>query len=298
MAQTYEFRPAKAAQRKMIVDASRRLTQIAPFDSYQYVGFGGLEFIDFVEFHRALGIPKMTSIERDTQMQHRLEFNKPYRSIRLLMGEARDQLPEVDWTIPSIVWLDYTDVLTTGVLHDVDFVIRSCCPGSVVIVTINGASSGVRPGDRLDNVRNNLGDLVDDDLSEKDMAGWGPAKVQRGILQARAHTASREAHGLPMRQLFNFHYADGAKMQTWGGIVTSPVMDRTIDTCRFEDLEFIRADEDAFEISVPVFTVREIAFLEEGLAGLHDGALPKIKGVEAGDIKAFARVYRWRAGDR
>ena len=57
MARQYEFRPAKAAQRQMIVDACRRLTAITSLDEYQYVGFGGLEFIDFVEFHRGLGIP-------------------------------------------------------------------------------------------------------------------------------------------------------------------------------------------------------------------------------------------------
>ena len=98
MARQYEFRPAKAAQRRMIVDACRRLTAIAALDQYQYVGFGGLEFIDFVEFHRGLGILQMTSIERDTNMLHRLEFNKPYRGVRLLMGEARDELPQIDWT--------------------------------------------------------------------------------------------------------------------------------------------------------------------------------------------------------
>ena len=55
MARQYEFRPAKAAQRRMIVDACRRLTAISALDQYQYVGFGGLEFIDFIEFHRGLG---------------------------------------------------------------------------------------------------------------------------------------------------------------------------------------------------------------------------------------------------
>jgi hypothetical protein len=297
MARQYEFRPAKAAQRRMIVDACRRLTAITSLDQYQYVGFGGLEFIDFVEFHRGLGIPHMTSIERDTNMQHRLEFNKPYNSIRVLMGEARDQLPQVDWAKLAITWLDYTVVLTTDILRDVDYVVRSSQAGSIVLVTVNGAT-GVSIPERLPNLRAKLGDLVEDGLERKDMAGWGPTRVERSILQAAAHSAGRQAHGLPFRQLFNFEYADDAKMLTWGGIVTSTALDRTIDNCRFDDLNFIRTGDESFEINVPVLTEREITYLETELVGSTTGSLPKIKGVDSRDIKAFAQVYRWRVGAR
>lgn len=296
MARQYEFRPAKAAQRKMVVDACRRLTFIAALDQYQYVGFGGLEFIDFVEFHRGLGVPEMTSIERDTNILHRLEFNRPYKSIRLLIGEARDQLPQVNWAKPSIAWLDYTDVLTNDILRDLDYVVRSSTPGSVVLVTVNGATTGVPLPKRLGNLRENLGHLIDGNLEDSDMSGWGPARVQRSILQATAHAAGREAHGLPFRQLFNFHYADDAKMLTWGGIVTSSSLDRTIDTCRFGDLHFIRTSDEAFEIKVPLLTAREITYLEAELVGAAAGNMPTIKGVAASDIKDFAQIYRWRIG--
>ena len=297
MARQYEFRPAKAAQRMMIVDACRRLTAITPLVQYQYVGFGGLEFIDFIEFHRGLGVPEMISIERDTNMQHRLEFNKPYKSIVLLMGEARDQLPQIDWKKMSIVWLDYTNVLTTDILRDVDYVVRSSLPGSVVLITVNGGATNVPISERLNNLRTGLGDLVDDSLTDKDMAGWGPTQVERSILQATAHTAARQAHGLPFRQLFNFQYADDAKMLTWGGIITSPSLDRTIDTCRFDDLQFVRTGDTAFEINVPVLTEKEIAYLETEIVG-KGGPLPQIKGVPAAHVRAFAQVYRWRVGTR
>lgn len=298
MARRYEFRPAKAAQRRMVVDACRRLTAISSLDRYQYVGFGGLEFIDFVEFHRGLGIPQMTSIERDTNMQHRLDFNKPYNCIRILMGEARDQLPQIDWARLSVTWLDYTDVLTTDILRDVDFVVRSSTPGSIVLATVNGASTGIALPDRLAGLQARLGSLVPDGIAEREMAGWGPTRVERGILQATAHSVGREAHGRPFRQLFNFHYADDAKMLTWGGIVTSDNVDRAIDACRFEDLNFVRTGEEPLEISVPVLTEREIDFLESGLAGAGSAALPSIKGVDAKDVKALAQIYRWRVGSR
>lgn len=281
----------------MVVDACRRLTAIAPLDEYQYVGFGGLEFIDFVEFHRGLGIAIMTSIERDTNMQHRLEFNKPYKGITVLMGEARDRLPEIDWKRLSIIWLDYTEMLTKDILRDVDFVVRSSIPGSMIVVTVNGACSDIPLSERLGILKVNLGDLVADELENDDMTGWGPAKVERTLLQDAAYTAGRNAHGLPFRQLFNFQYADDAKMLTWGGIVTSSSLERTIDNCRFEDLNFICTGDEAFEIKVPFLTEREIAYLESEFVGVA-GARPSIKGVDASDIEAFARIYRWRVGTR
>lgn len=297
MARQYEFRPAKAAQRRMVVDACRRLTAIASLDTYQYVGFGGLEFIDFVEFHRGLGISCMTSIERDTQITHRLEFNKPYRGIRMLMGEARDRLPEVDWSRRSITWLDYTEVLSTDILRDVDFVVRSSLPGSVLIVTVNGGADAPLP-ERLGQLRDRLGDLVGDDLPPTAAFEWGPAAIQREVLQSAAHTAGRDAHGAPFRQLFNFHYADGAKMLTWGGAVSSPDVNSALDACRFGDLSFVCTGKDAFEIKVPFLTDREMTYLETEVAISTGGPIPRLKGVSAAEVKEFARVYRWRVGTK
>lgn len=280
----------------MIVDACRRLVTIEAFGPYQYVGFGGLEFGDFVDFHNALDLQTMTSIERDTYSEPRLAINKPYDTIRMLMGEATDQLPLIDWSIHSIVWLDYTCQLTEDVLHAVDFVVREAKPGSVVIVTVNGAAS-LPLAKRLDNLKASLPNLVSDELTEDDMEGWGATTVERRILQAAAHTASREAHGMPLRQLFNFHYADGAKMLTWGGIVTSSEVDTLIDSCRFADLNFVREGDDPFELNVPEFTEREMEHLVGKIAG-NSKPLPKVAGFKEHEVNAFADIYRWRGINR
>jgi hypothetical protein len=301
MAMQYEFRPAKAAQRRMIVDACRRLTAVAPLDQYQYVGFGALEFIDFIEFHRSLGISKMTSIERNTQFQHRLEFNKPYKSIQLLIGEARDRLPDIDWDDLSITWLDYTDLLSTDILRDIEYVLRSSIPASVLIVTVNGGSEAALPK-RLPELREKLGHLVPDTLTDADMNGWGPAREQRRILQDRANSVVREAHRGEFQQLFNFEYADGAKMLTWGGIITNPSSLRAVEACRFDDLMFVTKGETPFEIRVPFLTEREMEFLEGQIGGAPSvGSVSTgdtLKGVTPAEVKAFAGMYRWRTGTR
>jgi len=211
------------------------------------------------------------------------------------MGEARDQLPDIDWTRLSITWLDYTDVLTTDILRDVDYVVRKSTPGSIVVVTVNGAATKIRLPDRLGNLKANLGELVSDSLDDAAMTGWGPTREQRRILQDKAHSVARQAHAGAFRQLFNFEYADDAKMLTWGGIVSNTPLEQTIESCRFEDLPFIRDGESSFEIRVPFLTEREMVHLETEIGGANSG-LPQIKGIRAQDIEAFANVYRWRVG--
>src|ERR1700712_3390037 len=58
----YRLRPAKHAERVMLCDLFRRM-RFSPPETYQYVGFGSVAFIDFRLVHRTLGIRQMISIE-------------------------------------------------------------------------------------------------------------------------------------------------------------------------------------------------------------------------------------------
>jgi hypothetical protein len=281
----------------MIVDACRRLTALDRLDNYQYVGFGGLEFLDFVEVHLGLGVHAMTSIERSLAEEPRFLFNKPYDSINLLMGDARARLADVDWSSRrAIIWLDYCDQLTTNVLRDVDYVARSARPGSVLIVSVNAGVS-TKVSDRLPNLKKNLGALVNPSLSDRDMKSWGAAREQKRILSQHASSSCREAHGEPIQQLFDFHYADASPMQTWGGLIADRATTTDAARCRFEDLDFVRRDnEEPLEIKVPFLTDREMSYVLQGVVG--DAVEPVISGVSKQDIEHFRAVYRYRAGLR
>lgn len=293
----YEFRPAKAAQRRMVVDACRRLTALDRLDNYQYVGFGGLEFIDFVEFHLGLGVHAMTSIEHSLTEEPRFLFNKPYESITLLMGEARTRLADVDWASKrAIVWLDYCSQLTTNVLRDIDYVARTARPGSVLLVSVNAGVS-TKLSDRLPNLKKNLGDLINPNLEQRDMKSWGAAREQKRILSQHASRACREAYGEPIRQLFDFQYADVSPMQTWGGLVVDRAAGSAATLCRFEDLDFVRdKDDDPLEIKVPFLTDKEMSYAIHGLVG--DATTPAMSGVSKQDIENFRAVYRYRSDTR
>lgn len=287
----YRRRPAKAIQRAMVVDGLRRLTAVAPLAKYQYVGFGALEFADFEVIHRALGITLMSSIERDTSGEARYKFNRPFAGINLLMGEARNMLPTIDWSPLSIVWLDYTEQLHSGILNDVDYVGRSLRPGSVLLVTTN--AEPVRPmSDRLTTLAEQVGERVPAGLTNDALGGWGLATAQAAVLRAVVNRATAEAHGGGIEQLFNFHYSDGARMLTWGGVVNTPGIERAIEACRFPDLEFFRSNDEAFRIAVPVLTEREVLRLEEQLPAAP-GTKIKVDGIDAREIADFASIYRW-----
>lgn len=290
----YAHRPAKAIQRAMVMEACRRLSAIASLDSYQYVGFGGLEFNDFVDAHRILGITKMTSIERNEGLVHRLEFNKPYTGMTILMGEARDQLPLVDWTIPAVIWLDYMDALTRNVLRDVEYVTRQALPGSFLIVTLN-ANLGTSLSDRLEQLRTNLDDLAPTDIEKSDLADWGVADVQRDTLFEQVNMYCSEQHGGGVRQVLDIGYKDVARMQTWAGVLTSPVTARVTDQCRFEDLSFCRpAGTSGLRLRVPDLTLKEWEHLERELGNGKSATYERPKGIERDDVADFSKVYRYR----
>ena len=261
----YVLRPAKAVQRRMVVDACRRLTAVGPLDQFQYVGFGGLEYVDIEMVHRALGVRKMVSIEKTVGQQPRFEFNIPFAGVQLLMGESNDQLANIDWFPLSIVWLDYTVKLTPSVLRDVEYVVRSACPGSLLLVSINAEPEN--PGsERGEKLTEQLKDYAPAGYDSSSLSGsWGWAAAQRAVLQNVATRASREARGGGFRQLFNFNYADNAKMQTWGGAITAPNVERVLDDCRFGDLDFIRQGDEPFKVKVPILTQREVRYLETKL---------------------------------
>lgn len=290
MALQYELRPTKAVQRRMIVHALTRLTFLEPLDNYRYVGFGALEFLDFDLMHRSLGITSMTSIERDTMSKARYEFNAPFRGVDIVMGDAHDVLPTLDWKPLTIVWLDYTEQLTREIVTDVEFVARKLRPGSVLIVTVNAEPAKPRT-ERLAVLTDQLAEYVPIDSTNENLGGWGLASAQREVLQAVSDRAAQEAHGGRIRQLFNFHYADGARMLTWGGIMESAGVSRTIDSCRFEDLDYVRSGTQACRLTVPVVTAKEAAHLEGQLP--TGGQKPTLAGMPGRDVDDYVSVYRW-----
>ncbi|MDN3029745.1 O-methyltransferase [Streptomyces sp. S.PB5] len=290
----YQIRPSKAVQRHMIVDVCRRLTAMARLEDYQYVGFGALEFVDFHLVHRALNISDMISIEADEASIDRYLFNRPFKTVQVVPGRSSTVLPDLSWDRLSIVWLDYTGRLNDEVINDVSLLCGKLQPGSALFVTLNA-----RPETQIDQRRKMLADFVGEEripanVTDESLAVWGLAQTQHTILTDLIIKGLRDRQvSAEWRQVVDIHYADGAKMQTFGGIVVGPGSSVGFDSCRFKELDFVRyAGEDPFLVRVPILTPKERRTLEEQLP-LAEGDELKAPWLPDRDAQDFLRLYRY-----
>jgi Putative O-methyltransferase len=301
----YGLRPAKNVQRKMLVEALRRLSEFGSLSSYRYIGFGSTYFSDFSLFHKALGIRQMISIERDVSNKKRFEFNRPFSCIQMSFGESSNVLPSLKWNVKTILWLDYDGPLAPSMLSDVKFFCASAVSGSLLIVTVNAEPSGLQENKtRLEELVESLGrECVPPDVKERDLSDWGKARVCRRILNAEIletlsarNGAQPEESKVRYKQLFNFHYKDGDKMLTVGGLLYEGGQDGILAKCGFDQLEYIRssmkADCAPFLIQVPMLTYREIRHLDKQLPRNKHARLSLPK-VSRGDVKNYENIYRY-----
>jgi hypothetical protein len=292
----YRVRPAKSIERKMLSESFRRLNEFALIESYRYIGFGSTFFSDFILFHKSLGINNMISIEQDVDKQDRFEFNVPFKCINWLPGTSNEVLPELPWDYKSIVWLDYDDSLDVDMLEDVKFLIGSMISGSMLVVSCN---VHYKSGERAAKMKEKLQDKMPDHLKEDDLQGWNVAKESRKIILSQIEETLMERNALRhtgnkyiFKQLFNFHYQDGAKMLTFGGILYEEGEESKYLKCNFDRLSFIRKEESAFHIEIPSLTLKEIRFIDTQLP-CDDVTTLTVPGVRNSDIEKYADYYRY-----
>lgn len=302
----YSIRPAKNIERKMIAEALTRLRHFDRVESYQYVGMGGLYFGDFTLFHRTLNFSSMLSLERPEYEESRVRFesNKPFRPIEVQFSEPSGALPSISKDSPVIVWLDYEDTIHNTILDDVGEIAFQVTPGSVLIATVNAhiEPARLRDVDLIPDLKDDLGDRLPAELHARDLRGdWDMARLSRRLIVAEIERALSTRSGGPagtelhFRQLFNFHYRDGTRMLTVGGLVHRASQEPTVGACDFGSLDFVKSGEDAYLIEVPRLTLRERTSLNAVLPKFEN-RLTEIAdsiGVPREDAEQYARIYRY-----
>lgn len=283
----YAFRPAKRIQRLMFCDALRALRMLRPVEEYQYIGLGHWQFVDFELMRREVGIRRMVSIERNTSLKARFEENLPFEEIELLFGDAFECLQddEVDLSLPTVAWLDYTVKLDAGVVRDLKLLVEKLPVGSVIAVTFNCHPD--REDQRLEALELKL--EVPGDVREEDLHRNGLPRVQRRILLEQLQAVANQ-RGAAIGQLMFLRYADRAPMAFWAGllvdaeIAAGPVLDALRRHEQFRD------GEDFLDISVPHLSTREVIALNKDI---REGATPSVRGVKRSECAAYGRLHRW-----
>jgi hypothetical protein len=295
----YRIRPGKNIERKMFVETFRRLSEFGSLNSYRYVGFGSAYFSDFYLFHKSLGLRRMISIEKDTENQTRFRFNRPFACIGLHFGRSNDVLPTLRWGTKTILWLDYDGRLDSSTLTDISHFCSVAPAGSVIVITVN-AMPDAAGEDRVRLLRTRVGnENVPPDVTQSSLGGWGTAGVYRRIINNQISQRINERNGgleeprqLLYRQLFNFRYADAAKMLSVGGLIYERRQQEIVERCDFErHFDFVRSGDDTYFIETPNLTLREIHHLDSQLPK----GTRKVKGksIPSEDIEKYAKIYRY-----
>jgi hypothetical protein len=290
----------------MLCETFRRLSIFGKVEAYSYIGFGSTFFSDFALFHKSLNISSMTSIEKDVSKKDRFEFNRPFRCIEIEYGNSREIIPNLNWETRSILWLDYDSRLTKNVLLDINSFCAKAIPASLIIISVNVEPEKINipyddiPNYRLEQLRKAVGVVrFPKDLRGKELAKWGTAKVCRKIIYNEIMQTLNGRNGirkkgnkLCYKQLFNFHYSDNAKMLTTGGLLYDEGQEHLIDQCAFNDLSFVRQNDESYHIEVPSLTFKEIRHINEQLPK-KNGQQLVAPAVQSTDIDKYEKIYRY-----
>lgn len=313
----YEIRPCKFVERRMLLASiSRILGAIRKDKEYQYIGFGGCSFTDFKLFHRELQINRMFSIENGDYSDQKLEINKPFHCIKICKGNSNLVLPNIDLTIPSLIWLDYDGVLKNYMFEDLEIIFHTIPAGSIFIMSCNRElkkgnyvelqeqiiddNDGQNPMSP-DEIKEVFGDLVPFDI-ENDACT--PAKSYytiKSMLDKKIERTLNDRNGSKhennrFQLLYNIIYQEnrGAKMFTYGGIVCDENIN--INSVSFDNFDFITKSpmDGVYKINVPILTHRETLMLNQILFNPEEEKkLIDDKVIKENELKQYKKIYKY-----
>lgn len=300
----YRLRPSKHAERTMLVDLFRKI-RFAPIDSYQYVGFGSIAFVDFKMVHRSLGIANLISIEDAQTPEECVRFrrNNPMRHIDLRFGHSSTVLPTLDFQKRSLVWLDYDGALTRSMANDMTSIAATAASGTFlgVTLTINFRHPDeIRLAAEFERLKAEFPEFVD--AKTKVLTFQNPdkhAEFARNALGSLLQSALDNADGglldpLDRRyahQVCYFRYSDGAPMVTIGWLIVARKDDATMRDCELGALHFYRDSDVAFRIKMPRVTPMEIREMERRLPNIT--APEVLRWIPQKERAAFFAMHRY-----
>ena len=221
----YDIRPSKQIERRIILDL---LTTAAangfPIASSKYVGMGGIKFFDFIMFHRYLGLVDFVSLEHDSGLLNRCNYNKPFESVTVYDGSFSDFITDFRSSAPHIFWIDY-DYGLSGDLKDDLLSVGSKLPAnSFLFLTVDGepkramakASSDVRLNDFREELGYFLGEKALNDF-EDDQFRETVADILLRIVRY-SFNARPDGSFFPILKVI---YKDSSWMVTVGGFFSS-----------------------------------------------------------------------------
>jgi len=292
----YDLRPAKQVERRMLVESLQQIATLGfPIRDYQYTGFGSVYFIDFVLFHKSLGISKMLSVEYDSAIEKRVKFNQPFRCVTIKLGPIADFIPTLSRKRRHLLWLDYDSVITESHLQDIWLAAAQLPTGSILLVTVDvepPVKEGT-PAKWKDYFSTEAGTYLGTNSARKHFVESNLIDINRHILfnVIKSGLASRDETFIP---LYSFEYADGHRMLTVGGMIGTPLNRETLRASTLKDLKYMKFEEAdrPFAINIPRLTRKERLFLDKNMPAHAKWALRDFE-LPAEMLQSYKDIYRY-----
>lgn len=297
----YLLRPAKQIERKLFIEALHALSGIGyGIRDYTYVGMGSVYYADFILFHKYLYIKRMICAER-SENARRMKFNRPYAFIDLQLGDVAQVIASLSRKEPYVIWLDYDYPPTEDLLSDVAGVASRVAPGSVFMVTVEadwgrlvdrGNAEVPRSRREKEAVARMAGQLGR--YHADGFPAWAASQsrlpeyysdVLRNVCTEKATRGGAKG----FVQLFNCHYADGARMLSYGGVIENDRA-RIGSLGALKECRFINRSKRPLKIAAPLLTVREKLHLEHRIRSGRKLATNELD-LSAEEIRDFERYY-------
>lgn len=298
----YEFRPAKQVERRMLLHAFHELRDLGyAISSYEYTGLGSIYFVDFVLFHRYLGLKRMTSVEGDSDIKRRVEFNCPYKLITVVHDDMSAQIARLSSERHHILWLDSDFILTEELLDAVQLAATQLSVQSILLVTVDVEPPG-RPEDGLKNwnpttwmrhYRREAGAFFWRGISRRDFTRDALPATNARILQTVINLGLRE-RDVDFIGMFSFLYADGHRMLSVGGMIGTDEDKQRIRLLDRNELFFMRDNitEEPFLIRVPLVTRKERLYLDQNMPCRKKWS-PHAFEMKMDDVENYRKIYRY-----
>jgi hypothetical protein len=291
----YDLRPAKQIERRMLIDAFQRLSFAGfPIGEYQYTGMGSIYFVDFILFHKLLGIDKLLSVEISSKITKRLRFNKPFQRVDIQICPIGDVIPQLSRDRRHILWLDYDGLICSEFLRDLVLAGTYLSAGSILLVTVDvEPPEGNSPKEWRDYYAAEASAYLGkeskvEDFVKTSLVARNTGFIKRAIMQG---LVGREAEFIPM---FNFIYADGHNMLTIGGMIGTQQERRQLKASSLNDTSYFRSNLEIppYAISVPRLTRKERLYLD-GFMPCNEKWKPKEFELPPESVLAYREIYRF-----
>lgn len=290
----YELRSAKQVERRMLIDALQILSSCGfHITEYQYTGFGSIYFVDFVLFHKYLGIARMWTIEHDKTIRRRVHFNLPFSFVKVFMSDAGEVLSHLPLNRRHLLWLDYDSFISSASAEHVYLAASRLPAGSIILVTVD-VEPPVKDGGPKMWQQYFVGEM-ERYLPVKPK--FGSSNIQRlniDILAKLFVSAVAGRDGVSFQPLFSFLYKDGHQMLTMGGMLVTAREQNLLRNESLRHTPYMRFSwrEPPCTIVVPSLTRKERIFLEAAMPA-SKGWTPKRFELSHKDVRAYQEIYRF-----